>query len=109
MLVEVPLDGHFPVNEGGGGVVAAPVCPRGEGQKVYVVVYDVHKGGVNGGKLEGLEVLVEVTIRLVGGGVFAHRGAMVCRRLGGLLSVQFERYRWEGRGSGVRAEAEDNK
>ena len=41
MIVEVPLDGRLPVDEGGGGVVAAPVRPQGEGQEMDVVVSDV--------------------------------------------------------------------
>ena len=52
-----------------------------------VVVSDVPEEGVDGGKLEGAEVLGEVKIRLVGVGVIAHRDAVVCQCLGGLLNV----------------------
>ena len=52
-----------------------------------IVVSDVPEVGVDGGELEGMEVLREVTIHLVGGGFLADRDAVVCRHLGGLLNV----------------------
>ena len=109
MLVEVPLDGSFPIDEGDGGVVAGPVYPQGEGLEVDVVVSNVLEGGVDGGKLEGAAVLGEVTLCLVGGVVLAHRDAVVSQCLGGLLNVRLERHCQEGQGAGERAEAEYNK
>ena len=51
VLVQVPPECCFLVDKRGGGVVAAPIFPRGEGQEVDVAVADATKGGVDGGKL----------------------------------------------------------
>ena len=74
-------DSRFPVNKGYGGVVAVPFIPQLEGEKVDAVVTDVLKGGVDGGKLEGVTVLGDEAVFLVIGGVFAHRNTMVCRHM----------------------------
>ena len=87
VLVEVPLNNHFSVNEGYGGVVVTPVFPRGEGQEVDAIVSNVPEGGVDFGELEGAAVLVEVTMRMVGEEVLAHCNSVVCLRLGGLLNL----------------------
>ena len=52
-----------------------------------VVVSDVPEDGVDSGKLEEAAVLGEVTICLDGGGVLAHRDAVVRQCLGGILNV----------------------
>ena len=78
MIIEVPLDGRFPVNEEGGRVVAVPVLSKGKNHEVDVVIYNVHEVGDYSSKLEVVAVLREVTIRLVGGGVLAYRNTVVC-------------------------------
>ena len=100
MFVKVSSDSSFPVNEGDGGVVAAPVLPRREREEVDIMVVDVHAGGVESGELEGTTVIREVAIRLVAGGVLSDRDGVVRRRLGGLLNVRLERHRHGGRGPG---------
>ena len=57
MLVEVPLDVLSPVNNGGGGVVAASVLPQREGKECVVVVSNVPEGVVDGGELDGASFL----------------------------------------------------
>ena len=57
MFVQVALDGRLPVDEGGGGMVAAPVLPPREGGNVDVIVANIPKGGVGGGKLDGVTIL----------------------------------------------------
>ena len=79
-----------------GGVIKAPVFPRREGQEVNVVVANVSEGGVDGGKLEGADVLQEVAVGLVCSGVLADRNSVVRQWMGLLLDVRLERYYWEG-------------
>ena len=57
MFVQFSLDGRLPVGEEGGGMVAALVLLRREGEEVDVVVANIPKGGVDNVKLEGATVL----------------------------------------------------
>ena len=82
MFVQISLNSHFPVNEGGGGVVAVAVITLQEREEVDIIVADVTEGGVDGGELEGATVLREVTICLVGGGDLADRDTVVRQHLG---------------------------
>ena len=110
VFVQVAMDGRLPVVKGGVGMVAAPVLPQREGEGVDVVVSDVLKGGVDGSELEGATVIREETVRLVRGGVFTHRDAVVHRHPGRLLDVQLEQHRRGGRGAGAGAKAgEENE
>ena len=56
MFIRVSSDGRFPVNEGVGGVVAAPDLPQQEGGGVDIIVSNVPEGGVDGSELEGAAV-----------------------------------------------------
>ena len=57
VFIQVSSDGLFTVDEGDGGVVAAPVLPRQEGEEVDIIVSDVPDGGVDVGELEVAAVL----------------------------------------------------
>ena len=98
MFIQVALDGRLPVGKGGGGVIAATVLPRIEREEVDVCVANIHKGVVDGGKLEEETVLGEEIVHLVCGGIFTHRDVVVRRHLGGLLDVWLERHRCGGQG-----------
>ena len=47
-------------------------------EEVYVVITGVRKGGVDGGKLDGVTVLGEESLCLIHGGVIADHDTMVC-------------------------------
>ena len=57
MFIQVALDSHLNVGEGGGGMVAAPFIPQIEKEEVDFVVSDILEGGVDGRKLKGATVL----------------------------------------------------